>query len=68
MTQKHIVEAPWKVAEPQGRRSEMARIETFLDFDPVFPGWPPEAVADEPQKGESNEQQHSDQRRRFLGG
>jgi len=51
MMQRHTVEALWKVAEPQGRRSEMARIEVFLDFDPVFPGWPPEALADEQRPG-----------------
>jgi hypothetical protein len=38
----------WSVAQRQGgRRIETSEIEAFLDFDPVFPGWPPEDDHDE---------------------
>jgi hypothetical protein len=29
----------WSLARRGGRRIEL--VEAFIDFDPVFPGWPP---------------------------
>jgi transcription elongation GreA/GreB family factor len=64
-----IIKNSWTRVEAQGHPSGKAEPDVFLDFDPVFPGWPPEdvaeAAADEPQKGESNARQHSDHGRRF---
>jgi hypothetical protein len=31
---------------PLRRRIEMIRMEVFLDFDPVFPGWPPTSATE----------------------
>jgi hypothetical protein len=43
-----------KPDRPPQRRIEMTTMEVFLDFDPVFPGWPPDKVlvdaAQEPQR------------------
>jgi hypothetical protein len=43
-----------KLDRPFRRQVEVATMEVFLDFDPVFPGWPPENVvvdaAQEPQQ------------------
>lgn len=54
-----------------GRYMGAGEIETFLDFDPVCPGWPPDEPGDEfpartlprREKGESHGQRHRDQRR-----
>jgi hypothetical protein len=35
---------------PLQRQIEMTRMEVFLDFDPVFPGWPPTSRTSSPQQ------------------
>jgi hypothetical protein len=53
---------------PMQRQIEMIRMEVFLDFDPVFPGWPPTSrTASTPQQQEKgvaqNGQDHHQRQR-----
>jgi hypothetical protein len=46
------------------RPMEMTTMEVFLDFDPVFPGWPPDKLLEDPgqkrQKDDLEWRQHRD--------
>jgi hypothetical protein len=48
---------PVRREAPLRRRIEMTKMEVFLDFDPVFPGWPPMDAAEKkgPATTERNE-------------
>ena len=55
---------PTTFARPLQRQMEKTSVEVFLDFDPVFPGWPPEELlveaTREPQKVDRSGRQHRD--------
>jgi hypothetical protein len=64
-----VEDEPTRSELPFPRRIEMTAMEVFLDFDPVFPGWPPTKVSTAPrqndEKGSTNDGQHRHQRKRL---
>ena len=46
MTMMKLSHNPTNVEPPFDPQIEITTMEVFLDFDPVFPGWPPDKADD----------------------